>query len=117
MPEARVGVDPIFAAFGLAAIVVRPGDDPIVTTAVWMPEGTTDGGVEIVRAVPRKILAFRVDEVPSAPYGTLVMAADIDGGDAKVWRVDEIGQVEADLIRVIVAPRPTTEFLESWGKV
>ncbi len=122
--EARVSVDPIFDAFGVPATVTRPNEAPIETTGVWVPDesrghqwGVPDqSGVEIQRVVPRRLICFRTDEVPAAPYGTLVVAPEEEGGEEKRWRVDEIDSVASDLIRLIVAPMAESEYLESWGK-
>lgn len=122
--EARVPVDPIFAAFGVDATVTRPQHTAIDTIAVWIPDeshgaswGVRDqADLEIERTVPRRLLCFRTDELPSAPVGTLILAPEEQGGAVKRWRVDEIGQVESDLIRVVVKPLAEADYLASWGK-
>jgi hypothetical protein len=122
--DARVEVGTLFDAFSVPAIVTRPQEASIETAAVFLPDesGTNrslaqeDYGVEITRAVTRRIVALKVNVVPSAPVGTLIEAAEVLGGESKRWLVDEINRVEADLIRVFVRPMESAEYLESWGK-
>ncbi len=113
----------------MPATVTRPApnDTPIVTTAVWVPSMGTGAdqftvaeidshGVEIMRTVRRRVIALRVDEVPAAPVGTLILAPEALGETAQRWLVDEIGYVENDLVRVFVRPMKDNDYLASWGK-
>jgi hypothetical protein len=122
--DSRVPAAPIFSAFGVPAVLTRPDEAPIDTTAVWMPEdaqntrwGAPDEtGVEILRVVPATVISFLAAEVVAVPVGSLVVAAEELGGDALQWRVTEIVRVESDLITVIVHPLRSAEYLAGWGK-
>lgn len=122
--DARVTVDPIFAAFGVPATVTKGDADPIETTVVWVPEGGMSNRwdvqdaskLEILRARPRRGAAFRQDEVDALPVGTLIEAAEYLGGPVQRWRVDELNHIEQDLIRVFVMPLGTEALMASWGK-
>lgn len=118
--DIRVTVDPIFDAFSVPATVTRPNEAPIETTAVWVPGGrwadVDRTGVEFLRATRRRVIAFRVDEVPATPAGTLILAPEALGEEPQYWRVDEFDHLENDLTRVFVMPMKEAEYLAAWGK-
>lgn len=101
-----VPISPVFSAFALPATVTRPGQAPIDTAIVWIQPLTQDFpvGTEFTLREWRRVGALRLDEVPTAPTGTVIVAAEIEGGPLKTWRVDGIEKIEADHVRVVVIP-------------
>lgn len=93
-----------FAAFGVSATVQLPGGvDPISTRIVWMtPTGEQRPTFSTGRHEPQRVIALRRNEVPSAPKGTVIVAAERTGDPEKTWIVDDTERQEVDHVRVIV---------------
>lgn len=89
-------LDASFSVLGVAATVTRPpaDDTPILTTLIWLSpiEEAQVFGEDRNRIGARKAIALRRSEVPTAPRGTTVVAAEPSGGAAKTWRVDGTDQ-------------------------
>lgn len=99
-----------FDVLGLPATVTRPypDDTPIATRVVWVLPAT-DGmptGIELQRQEARRVMAIRLEDVPTVPRGTIVEAPEVGGADDQRWRVEGPDRVEADHVRVIVVPDP-----------
>lgn len=107
MSDFRVPMDAITNAFGVAVTIQWPPPD--LTTAdvigVWIPEFTVDapgGGLANTRREPRRVMAFRRDEVATVPLRMLVVAPDVDGGPARGWRVESVEYSDAEHFRVLL---------------
>lgn len=100
--------DVTFGAFSVPATVTPPGEAAITTTAVWLPELVEDlpVGRDLNRREPRRVMALRRDEVPDVPRGTVIVAVEAIGGDARNWQIDGIQATEPGHFRVIVVPEP-----------
>lgn len=101
----EIPLEPIFAAFGLAADVTTPdAESPITTTVVWSSVETDDvpGGSAFQRREPLRVAGLKRSEVPTVPRGTLIVAPEVLGGAVKTWRVDGTDRVDVDMVRVIV---------------
>jgi hypothetical protein len=98
--------DAITAAFGVSATVRRPTDlAAIVTQAVWLPPvARTDlPGQEMGRAAPGLVLAIPRADVATAPAGTVIVAAPLEGGTARAWLVQRLlDAIDHDHLRVTV---------------
>ncbi len=107
----------LFAVMGLPAVVTRPAphDTPVQTRAIWMsPKAARDRsgawqppdpyGTDRLNRDPRQYLALpRSADLPSAPPGTRIQAADVQDGAVKEWRVEGYaGPMTRDEMRVIV---------------
>lgn len=82
-----------FAAHAVAATVTRPAPDnaPIVTSAIWMSPVEDRDPTQVAsfhRRDPRLQMALRRDEVPTLPPGTVIVAAEPNGGPERTWRFD-----------------------------
>lgn len=108
--DLRVSVDPIFEAFGVAATVTRPApeDTDIDTTVVWESPLTEamPGAGEFSRQEWRRVMSLRLDEVPTAPRGTIILAPEVKGGTIERWRVEGPDRIVPDLVRVVVVRDP-----------
>lgn len=107
MADLRPSYLPAFTAFSLPATVTPPGGSAISTTAVWVTPQTVDvpilGDARV--AEPRRVLALRRDQVPSAPRATVIAVAERAGQPTKQWRVDGVDRAdEGDVLRVVVVP-------------
>ena len=106
--DLRVGVDPIFRAFGVPVTVTRPApeDTPIETEGVWHAPMTDQvpTGLDLTRADPQRVMALRRDAVPTVPRGTVLAAPETIGGPVALWRLDGVARWEIDLVRVPVVP-------------
>ena len=94
-----------FEVHGLDVTVTRPAPDdaPIETRGIWLTVETEDvPGGPFTRREGRRAMAFRKDEVPTAPTGTEILAPEAFGGDDVGWRVDGTAQIFVDHTRVIV---------------
>ncbi len=105
--DLRPSITPAFADFGLPVTITPPGGSPISTTGIWVTPQTIDVpvGAEARVAEAYKVLALRRDQVPSAPRGTTILAAEQAGGPSKTWKVDGVERAdEPDVLRVVVVP-------------
>lgn len=110
MSDIRVPMDPLFEAFGVPATVTRPepDDTPIATSVIWESWPTEDaaGGFAVQRREPRRVLAMRLDQVPTVPRGTVIQAPEQAGAAIKRWKVDGFDRLETEIGRYIVIPFP-----------
>jgi hypothetical protein len=92
--------------FGIAATVVREGEDPIDTTAIWVPPLPEEVpfGTGAQEQQPLRVLALPLSDVPTVPRGTLIECAEAAGQTVQTWRVDGPARFEFDCVRVIVVP-------------
>lgn len=106
MGDARPPIGAFFDAFGVPATVTRPtpDDTPIETTGIWVPEQTelAPPGLGFGRNEPRKVLAFRRDQVPTLRLETRIVAPDPESGVVKTWLVDGYVHGDAEHHRVSV---------------
>jgi hypothetical protein len=105
--DLRVPLGPILDAFGLPILVTVPLGDPIRMTATWVRslEETQPFGTDLARRDPRRVLAVpRTATLDTIPRGTLIVAAEEEGGPSRTWRVDGLERTEVDLFRVVVVP-------------
>lgn len=95
---------------GIPITVTRPAPDDtqVNTTGVWIErplEEPRPFGRDVQHLGARKVLGIRRStELQSAPRGTLILAAELEGGPVKTWRVDGGYQaaVEPDLMRLVL---------------
>lgn len=110
MGDLRPAIGPALDAFGLSATITRPTPDntPVVTTGFWLAELQEDQpvGREFKKRDPRRVFVVpRNAALPTAPSGSIVAAAEYEGGDVKSWKVDGFAQpVEVDTWRLILVP-------------
>jgi len=108
--DARVPFELLLDAFGVPATVTRPApdEDPILTTGVWLPPDTESvpTGARVGRREVKRLLAFRVEDVPSLPTRSRVIAAERLGDSEKVWQVDGMAVFDVDHWRVTVVQVP-----------
>jgi hypothetical protein len=103
-----LAADTLYAVMGLPATVTRPvpNDTPVSARMVWLspPDEPQPFGVDLQRRDPRRVLALqRSIELDAAPRGTIIAAAEVQGGTVKTWRVDQAAQpVRPDELRVFV---------------
>lgn len=79
-------------------------DERLEIQGIWLtfqPE-ELPGASSLQRAVPRKVMALRRDEVPTAARGLWVEAPEMIGGAVKFWRVDGYLEQRDDHHRVIL---------------
>jgi hypothetical protein len=103
--DVRVPVAPILDAFGLPVTVTVPLGNPVGTTGVWVQalEEAQPFGTDLARRDPRRVLAIpRTAALDTIPRGSVILAAEVEGGPTRTWRVDGLERTEADLFRVIV---------------
>lgn len=85
----------------------EPDDTPIETEVIWLTDDVSaiPPGQEFNRRDRRRVLALKVADVPTVPYGTRITAAlNTDGADDQGWIVDGIDRYEAEHVRVVVRP-------------
>lgn len=101
-----VALDALYGVGALDAVVTRPAPDdtPIATSVLWVTPTTDDApqGQAFRRREPVKIAALRKADVPTLPHGTQIVAAEVEGGPERTWRVDRIAVSEPDLWRAVV---------------
>lgn len=107
MSDFRVPMDAITTAFGVAVTVQWPPPDLTIAevTGVWVPEFTADspsGGFANGRREPRRVMAFRRDQIATTPQRMLVVAPDVDGGAPRGWRVESVEYSDAEHFRVVL---------------
>jgi|SRR5581483_6620608 len=94
------------AAHGIAITVTRPGEPVVAATGIWHVAKRDDQpyGTDFQNIGARRVMTIaRSGTVPNAPRGTVITAADIDGGVTKSWRVDGYdAPAEADYMRLIL---------------
>jgi len=106
MSDLRPAIGPALAVFGLPATVTLPGEEPVVTVAIWLPPvSVLAEGVMIQTDRPQPVLALPRADVPSVPRGTLIEVAEVEGGEVKAWLVESVLGLQVDEIRVIVIPK------------
>lgn len=90
-------------------VVTRPtpDDDPIETRGIWLTMQTREApGGPVARVERFRVMSLRRDQVPTVPTGTVILAAELPGGDVVGWRVDGAHSHETDHHRVIVLRAP-----------
>lgn len=108
MGDLRPTMSPALAAFGLPATVTRPSPDdtPIATTGIWLSDLVEDREAftaDFMRRDARRVMALPRADVPAAPTGTRIRAAEMDGQDERDWVVDGYAHnVDPDHLRVIL---------------
>lgn len=108
MGDSRPSMAAALSAFGVPATVTRPAPDDttISTTGIWTRPRAEDQpfGTDFQKLGSRKVFAVpRSAGLPSAPRGTLVVAAEMRGSTAKTWRVDGYdGPLEPDEMRLVL---------------
>lgn len=102
--DARAQFSSVLGAFGVSAVVTRPGLDPITTEVVWVPAAPNFApeGMDFQALSMRKVLAIPRATVPTLPTGTVVLVAEIDGGAPATFVVDAIDRHESDHIRAVM---------------
>lgn len=105
----------MFSTLGVPITITRPlaDDGPVTTTGIWMALPLAEAqpvGTDLRRREARKIMAIQRDTViTQIPRGTVILAPELIGGNARTWRVDGYDRVEPDEFRVNLVP--TTEVL------
>lgn len=117
MGDLRPALDPAMAAFGVPAVITRPApnDTPVTTTGIWMStlpganfsSGTDNErrpfGTDFQKFDPRRVISVpRTAALPNVPRGSTVLAAEMAGAAATVWKVDGYEHAEADHFRLFV---------------
>jgi hypothetical protein len=99
-----------FDVHGIPATVTRPypHDTPIETRIIWALPSTdaVPFGSEFQRQESKRVMAFRLDEVPTVPTKTIVVAPEAAGGVDQRWRVEGPERLESDHGRYIVVLDP-----------
>lgn len=102
-----------FNVHGVPATVTRPypDDTPIETSVIWLQPITNDVpvGVDFQRREPERVLGIRLDEVPTVPRGSVILAPERVGSVVSRWRVDALASLDADHGRYVVVPYPAVE--------
>ena len=95
-------------AHGTPATITRPSQSPISTYVIPSRHVFDDQpvGAEFSNREPRRLFAVRRDEVPELEPGTIINAAEQQGGTLIDWRVDGIEETTEDhfMARVIRKP-------------
>jgi hypothetical protein len=104
----RLALDASMFAHGVDATVTVPSGAPIVTRAIWQAglEEAMPVGRDFQRRDPRRILALPLADVPDVPRGTVIVAPLPGTATTRTWKVENVERLEAEQIRVIVAPSP-----------
>lgn len=104
--DLRVPFDICQDAFGVPGSVTRPApdDDPIDTVLVWSAPAPIDtpAQADYTRRAARRIIGISLDDVPTVPTETIIVAPEALGGDIQTWKVDAIDRLEFDHVRAIV---------------
>ncbi len=106
--DLRPPLGPIFAALGVPATVTRPVSAPIETTGIWVPMAAVDSpeGADVGRREPQRVMAFRRDDVPTIPKGTVVLAPEVTGGPVLRFVVDGPEHADREIHQVYLTPEP-----------
>lgn len=104
--DLRPPLSAALAAFGVDATVTVPNGTPVETTAIWLPPVTEEMpvGADFRRAEPVRVLALPLADVPEIPRGTVVTAAEVEGGIEADWKVDAVSRLGVDHYRLVVVP-------------
>lgn len=105
MLDTRPALTPLFTTLGVAATVTLAGGGPIPATLIWLtrPGQPYPVSAEMAVSEPRRIAAFRRDQVPSLPTtGTIIQAPERAGGPVKSFRVEGVEREDDEVIQVIV---------------
>jgi hypothetical protein len=106
----RPFIDVALDAFGVSAVVTRPGlnQTPITTTGFWISplEETRPYGTDVQRGNPRRVFVLSRAAVPVMPdRGTRIVAPLQQGAAAETWKVDGFERaVDVDHWRLILIP-------------
>jgi hypothetical protein len=106
MGDIRVPMAAALAAFGLPITVTVPHGTAVSTTGIWVNPlaEPMPYGADYARREPRKVLAIpRTAALDAVPRGSVIVAAESDGGPVVTWRADGLdGQTLHDEMRVVV---------------
>lgn len=104
--DLRPPLGPIFAVFGVPATVTRPASAPILTTGIWVPMAAVDSpdGADFGRRETQRVMAFRRDDVPTIPKGTIVLAPEVTGGPVLRFVVDGPEHADREIHQVYLTP-------------
>lgn len=93
-----------FDTLGIPVTVTPLEGSSIETQGIWTPSEFDERpvGKDYSRRDPRRVMALRIADVPDIPRGSLIVASEFDGEDAKNWKVDGIEKTDRDHIRVIL---------------
>lgn len=92
------------AAHGIPVTVTPPGGSAVATTGIWhVPlEEQQPYGTDFQRREPRRLMELpRTDSLTAVPRGSIIAAADVDGGATKNWRADGL-QRDDDPLRMFM---------------
>jgi hypothetical protein len=105
MSDLRPDLGVALAVFGLPATVTVPGGEPVAATAIWLsPVSVETVGVLAPTDRPQAVLALPRSAVPSVPRGTVIEAAETEGGAVRTWIVEALLHLGVDELRVLVIP-------------
>ncbi len=95
--------------FGLPATVTIPGEEPVATTAIWLPPLPVEmSGVLVQTDHPQRALALPraglASIEPERLRGTVIELAEYDGAPPSSWMVEARISVDVDEVRVVVIP-------------
>jgi len=103
MVDTRPPIGHALTVFGLPATVTLPGEEPVATTAIWLPPvSVLTEGVMVSTDRALAVLALPRADVPAVPRGTVIEVAETEGGDLKLWTVESVLGALVDEIRVSV---------------
>jgi hypothetical protein len=91
-------------AFGVPAVVTLPDASTVDTTVIWLPPVTVEVpvGNDFRRVEQWRVLALPRADVPQVERGTVVQAAEEEGGDESLWRVDSVLGLDSDHTRCVM---------------
>ncbi len=95
--------------FGVQGVPVTvtwtdPENAPVETMGIWGPVLEEDQpiGSTFRRREPRRVMALPRDVIATLPAGTCIAAPDPAGTVVRMWKVDVLARVEADLWRAVL---------------
>ncbi|HRU09770.1 MAG TPA: hypothetical protein P5144_10380 [Thermoanaerobaculia bacterium] len=109
MSDLRPGIGVALAVFGLPATVTIPGEEPVATTAIWLPPLPVEiAGVLVQTDHPQRALALPraglASIEPERLRGTVIELSEYQGAANSSWIVEARISVGVDEVRVVVIP-------------
>lgn len=107
-----VALDATFDLLGLPITITRPEPDalPIASTGVWLLplDELRVVGTDLSRRDARRVMVVRRSSaIPELVRGTIIQAAELEGGTPLLWKVDGFEQpAEPDAIRAVLTYVP-----------